>query len=150
MNRSSAAQGPPGTGKTRTILNLLSVIMHSANKSSIALLQASAAAAAASAAAAAADGGRVTGACLGLDACEGRVWAGGGGVRGPGVGFTVGAGACRGELQLTGVVCERQRPHPHVHLQRLPCPIGSNSQGLYTKFIHLLKMTTRDYISLHI
>ncbi|GIL49937.1 hypothetical protein Vafri_6246 [Volvox africanus] len=31
-------QGPPGTGKTRTILNLLSVIMNSAHKTSIAFL----------------------------------------------------------------------------------------------------------------
>ena len=30
-------QGPPGTGKTRTILNLLSVIMHSAHKASLEL-----------------------------------------------------------------------------------------------------------------
>ncbi|GFR51044.1 hypothetical protein Agub_g13208, partial [Astrephomene gubernaculifera] len=35
-------QGPPGTGKTRTILNLLSVIMHSAHKSSIAVMTAAA------------------------------------------------------------------------------------------------------------
>ncbi|KXZ52239.1 hypothetical protein GPECTOR_10g870 [Gonium pectorale] len=33
-------QGPPGTGKTRTILNLLSVIMHSAHKGSVALMSA--------------------------------------------------------------------------------------------------------------
>ena len=30
-------QGPPGTGKTRTILNLLSVVMHSANKGALEL-----------------------------------------------------------------------------------------------------------------
>ncbi len=32
-------QGPPGTGKTRTILNLLSVIMHSASKNALELLK---------------------------------------------------------------------------------------------------------------
>lgn len=31
-------QGPPGTGKTRTILNLLSVVMHSAAKGSLELV----------------------------------------------------------------------------------------------------------------
>jgi hypothetical protein len=36
------AQGPPGTGKTRTILNLLSVVMHAAAKGSLELLQAGA------------------------------------------------------------------------------------------------------------
>ena len=30
-------QGPPGTGKTRTILNLLSVVMHCANKGALQL-----------------------------------------------------------------------------------------------------------------
>ncbi len=35
-------QGPPGTGKTRTILNLLSVVMHAAAKGSLELLQAGA------------------------------------------------------------------------------------------------------------
>ncbi|KAF5835699.1 P-loop containing nucleoside triphosphate hydrolase protein [Dunaliella salina] len=32
-------QGPPGTGKTRTILNLLSVVMHSAQKGSLELMR---------------------------------------------------------------------------------------------------------------
>uniref|UniRef100_A0A7S0WSL5 Helicase ATP-binding domain-containing protein n=1 Tax=Chlamydomonas leiostraca TaxID=1034604 RepID=A0A7S0WSL5_9CHLO len=32
-------QGPPGTGKTRTILNLLSVVMHSAQKGSLELMK---------------------------------------------------------------------------------------------------------------
>lgn len=54
-------QGPPGTGKTRTILNLLSVVMHSAAKGSLELVpsvakRASSAAAAVAAAAAAAAG----------------------------------------------------------------------------------------------
>jgi hypothetical protein len=38
----SSPQGPPGTGKTRTILNLLSVVMHAAAKGSLELLQAGA------------------------------------------------------------------------------------------------------------
>lgn len=33
-------QGPPGTGKTRTILNLLSVVMHAAKKGSLELVRA--------------------------------------------------------------------------------------------------------------
>jgi hypothetical protein len=37
-----ALQGPPGTGKTRTILNMLSVVMHAAAKGSLELLQAGA------------------------------------------------------------------------------------------------------------
>lgn len=32
-------QGPPGTGKTRTILNLLSVVMHSAAKGSLEMMK---------------------------------------------------------------------------------------------------------------
>jgi hypothetical protein len=32
-------QGPPGTGKTRTILNLLSVVMHAAQRGSLELMR---------------------------------------------------------------------------------------------------------------
>ena len=80
-------QGPPGTGKTRTILNLLSVVMHAAAKGSLELMpravntKANAKGSGAAAAAVEGEGGSSTGAAAGEEGAgdgdeeRSRLWA---------------------------------------------------------------------------